>query len=183
MALVDLISNPSARRSAAASLASLAAALAVATMGASGCDPVDPAKDVEKVVIAGKTFQLKIAADDASRAKGMGGVKEFPADGGMIFIFPDAQPRSFWMVDCHVDLDIAFLDPLGIVTAVHTMPKEELRREGETLAAYQARLKKYSSGAPAQFAIEVQPGTFRTLGIKRGSKIDLDLKRLKGLAK
>jgi uncharacterized membrane protein (UPF0127 family) len=154
--------------------------LVVATLAACGPGGVG---ETEKVTIGERTFTLKTAIDVKSREKGLGTVTEIPADGGMIFVFPDAQPRSFWMKDCLIDLDIAFLDPFGIVTAVHTMPKEPARAQGESVTAYEARLKKYPSGAPAQFAIELRPGTFEQLKIKRGSKITLDLERLKAAAK
>lgn len=163
-------------------MTSLACALAASVLVATACDPAAVGQ-TEKVTIAGKEFTLKTALNDDTRAKGLGGVSELGEFEGMIFVFPDSAVRSFWMKDCVMDIDIAFLDPLGIVTAVHTMPKEAPRGDNESLAAYSARLKKYPSGAPAQFAIEVRPGTLTKLGIKRGSKIDLDLPRLKAAAK
>jgi len=138
---------------------------------------------VEKVTIGGTEFTLKTALDDASRAKGLGSVSELPENGGMIFVFPDSEPRGFWMKDCLMDIDIAYISPLGIVTAVHTMAKQPLKGENESLSAYHQRLKTYPSGSPAQIAIELRPGTFDKLGIKRGSKITLDLPRLKAAAK
>jgi uncharacterized membrane protein (UPF0127 family) len=163
-----------------------AGAACLALTFAAGCDP-ETKKGYETLTIAGpkatKTFQLKVAADDASRAKGLGGVTELPEDGGMIFIFKQSEARYFWMKGCVIDIDIAFLDGLGTVTAVHTMKKEAPQGPNESELAYENRLKRYNSGTPAQFAIELRPGTFDTLGIKRGSKIALDLPRLKALAK
>ena len=97
-------------------------------------------------------------------------------------MFPDAQVRRFWMLDCVIDMDILFLDPLGIVTAVHHM-KADPQRPGESRDAYLGRLKLYPSVAPAQFAIELKAGTADRLGIKTGQKIELDRRRLKSLAR
>lgn len=155
---------------------------ASAAMVATTCEPPKVA-ETEKVKLGGKEFTLKTAVDEASRSRGLGGVNEIAEDGGMLFVFPDSKIRNFWMYDCVIDLDIAFVDAVGIVTAVHTMPKEKPRGASETESAYRARLKNYSSFVPAQFAIEVRPGTLATLGIKRGSKIDLDLARLKAAAR
>jgi uncharacterized protein len=153
---------------------------------AAGADP-ETKKGDETLTIAGskttKTFQLKVAADETSRAKGLGGVTELAEDGGMIFIFKESQTRNFWMKGCVIDLDIAFLDGRGTVTAVHTMKKEALKGPKESELAYENRLKRYNSGTSAQFAIELRPGSFDALGITRGSKVKLDLARLKGLAK
>ena len=162
----------------------LACAILGSTIVMTACDPsqVGP---VEKLTIAGTEFTLKTALDNDSRSKGLGGVSELPENGGMLFVFPDSQVRSFWMDDCLMDIDIAYVNPLGIVTAVHTMTKEPPRGENESLEAYhnRLRLKTYSSRTPAQIAIELRPGMFNKLGIKRGSKIDLDLPRLKAAAK
>jgi uncharacterized protein len=160
--------------------------LACVPFALAGCGPNLP-PDVERVTITGskgsKTFDLKLAIDDAARAKGMGGVTELAENGGMLFAFPQAEARFFWMKGCVIDLDIAFLDGIGVVTAVHTMAKEPPQGDGESEEAYLARLKHYSSGTPCQFAIEVRPGTFDTLGIKRGSRIQLDVAGLKARAK
>lgn len=160
----------------------LSAAVIAASLTAAGCDP-PKVGETEQVTLGDKEFTLKLAIDNAARERGLGGVTEIPELGGMLFVFPDSQMRSFWMYDCVIDLDIAFLDPFGIVTAVHTMPKEFPRDKGEPDGSYKARLKKYSSLSPAQFAIEVRPGTLKALGIKRGTKIPLELAKLKAAAK
>lgn len=170
-------------------LTSIVAASALALGAAPSCEQTQPpaAKDgalpVEKLTVAGTTFTVKLALDDASRQRGLGGVAELKPDEGMLFVFPDAQQRFFWMKDCLIDLDIAFIDPFGFVTATHTMRKEEPRRADEPVSAYEARLVRYRSLSPSQFALELAPGTFERLGIKRGSKLELDLPRLKAAAK
>lgn len=174
-------------------LTSLVAGLALALGSAPSCEQTSPApaapaaKDVglpvEKLTVAGSTFSVKMALDDASRQRGLGGVSELKPDEGMLFVFPDAQQRFFWMKDCLIDIDIAFIDPFGFVTTTHTMRKEPPRAADEPMSAYEARLVRYRSLSPAQFALELAPGTFARLGIKRGSKLDLDLPRLKAAAK
>lgn len=170
-------------------LTSLVAGLALAFGAAPSCEQSPPpaAKDgglpVEKLTVAGTEFRVKLALDDASRQRGLGGVAELKPDEGMLFVFPDPQQRYFWMKDCVIDIDIAFIDPFGFVTATHTMAKEAPRAADEPLTAYEARLARYRSLSPAQFALELAPGTFAKLGIKRGSKIELDLPRLKAAAK
>jgi uncharacterized membrane protein (UPF0127 family) len=82
-----------------------------------------------------------------------------------------------------MDIDIVFIGPLGVVTAVHTMKAEELQRPDETEAAYFARLRRYPSLAPAQFALEVAPGTLDSLGVRRGSVVEFDRDLLKRFAR
>jgi len=145
------------------------------------CDTSRTPQSIE-VTVGDRTWTCRVSADDATRQKGLGGVATLAPNEGMMFAFPDAAPRNFWMVGCIMDIDIAFIDPLGVVTAVHTMPKEDLQREGESLYDYESRLKRYPSLSPAPFALEVAPGTLEKLGVKRGTYLEFDRKMLKTMA-
>lgn len=139
--------------------------------------------DTEKVQLGGQEFQLELAMSNDSRTRGLGGRTELAEDGGMLFIFPNAISRGFWMYDCLMDIDIAFIDPLGHVTAIHTMPFEPPQGENESIIEYESRLPRYRSGFAAQYAIELRPGKFEELGISKGDRLKLNLGRLKALAK
>ena len=165
---------------ATSSVATIASAtLMAATLTA--CSPSQAPQTME-VTAGGRTFTCRLAINEAARDQGLGGVASLGPNEGMIFAFPDSEPHNFWMRRCIMDLDIAFIDPLGIVTAVHTMKAEELQRPDESEADYFARLKKYPSLAPAQFVLEVAPGTLEPLGVRRGSRIEFDRDLLKRLA-
>ncbi len=140
-------------------------------------------KGVEVVKIKGRTFRLDLAADHQTRTIGLGGREVIPEDGGMLFVFPTAAGRKFVMRNCPVDIDVAFIDALGNVTAVHHMPAEPPQRADETDFLYENRLTRYSSRFAVQFAIELKGGTMAELGLKAGDYIDLDYKRLKRLAR
>jgi uncharacterized membrane protein (UPF0127 family) len=131
------------------------------------------------VSAGGKTFACRLAITDATREKGLGGVTSLGADEGMLFAFSDSRPRNFWMYGCVIDLDIAFIDPFGFVTAVHTMPKEAPQSAEESDDVYSGRLKRYPSMGDAQYVLEVAPGTLKPLGVHRGSKVDFDAPALK----
>ena len=158
----------------------LAAALACAV---TGCDRLRSDPRTIVVEIADESFTLEVANDDATRIRGLMGREEVPPAGGMIFIFPAAVLRSFWMGNCVMDIDLIFLDPNGRVTATHEMTVEPPRRDGESDDAYRRRLADYPSIYPAQFAIELQSGSIDRLGIGFDDKIELDLTRLKGIAR
>ena len=136
-----------------------------------------------KVTIKGRAFTLEVAADAASIERGLMNRETIPQGTGMIFIFPDAQPRNFWMKDCLTDIDIMFLDAAGRVTATHRMKTEPPRRADETDQDYGRRLPSYPSRWPAQFAIELPAGTLEQLNVRFEDKIELDVDRLKALAR
>lgn len=133
---------------------------------------------IEAVTLQGKVFQLEVAANQADIARGLAMRTEIAAGTGMIFVFSAGNERSFWMKDCLIDMDIAFLAPDGTVLRVHTMKKVEPRGEREPAADYHARLKLYASGPGAQFAIETPAGTNDALKIKPGVKIDINRQNL-----
>jgi len=113
--------------------------------------------------------------DEATRERGLMGRASLPADGGMLFVFPDNARRAFWMKNCLIDLDIIFLDGLGYVTAVHTMTAPAPGTPDE-------RLPTWSSRKPAQFAIELNAGEADKLGVDVGQRIDLPVPSLKARA-
>jgi uncharacterized membrane protein (UPF0127 family) len=139
----------------------------------------------EKVVIGGHTFELELAIDPKSREKGLMHRDHIDDNGGMLFVFPDSQVavQNFWMGHCLVDMDIIYLDRKGTVTAVHRMKAQQPQREGESDADYKRRIPHYSSGYPAQFAIELQGGWLDRLKVRVDQRIELDLARLKAMAR
>ncbi len=160
-----------------------AALLIAVSWAAGGCTKPASTPSRERILINTEPFELELANDDASRAYGLQGRTEIPPHGGMLFIFPDADIRSFWMEDCLVDIDLIFLDPQGRITATHQMKAEPPRRADETKDAYRSRLAEYSSVHPAQFAIELAAGTLQQLNLEVEDKIALDLRRLKALVR
>ena len=144
-------------------------------------DPVPPGK--ERVTIRGRHFHLDAALDPGTREKGLGDVTHIDPDGGMVFVFTSTRPLYFVMRDCTIPIDVAFLSEAGTVLAWHAMVPEEPQREDEGPLAYENRLKKYSSGFPARFAVEVAGGTFGELGLKTGDQIDFDIAGLKARAR
>ena len=129
--------------------------------------------------IAGAPFHLTVSSSDPTRQRGLGAVADIPKDGGMVFVFPDSAMRGFWMKDCVTAMDIIYLDPMGYVTAIHTMSKQPLRGADESQTTYEARLKRYSSVTPAQYAIELRAGRANELKIKTSQKLPIDAAALK----
>lgn len=142
-----------------------------------------PAAAVEKLTIANEQFSLEIAADDASREKGLMGRDVIAEHGGMLFIFPQPDRQYFWMKDCPIDIDILFVDAKGMIAATHAMKAEAAKREDESEDSYENRLARYDSRVPVQFAIELKAGTIKRLHLRPGWLIAIDVARLAALAK
>lgn len=134
------------------------------------------ASDRVSITITGETFNLELALDGETRQQGLSGRREIPADGGMIFVFPEASQQSFWMYDCYVPIDIIFLDPTGRVVSTHQMAVEPPNTPSHML-------KTYPSNWESQFAIELRGGTLDRLKLKEGDKIEMPLSELKRRAR
>ena len=138
---------------------------------------------IETVVVKGTPFVCDVAHTDATRQRGLMERPVLQEGEGMLFIFPDSAVRSFWMAQCIADIDVAFLDAQGVVTAVHEMVAESPQGADESQWAYETRLFHYSSTLPAQFAVEMPPGSIETLRLRPNDIIKLDLDRLKRMVR
>ncbi len=146
--------------------------------------PPPPESEIEKekLVIAGEEFELEIAADEESRAKGLMDRDTIDEHGGMLFIYPWPQMLGFWMKNCLIEMDILFVSDKGVITATHRMKPPPPKRPGQSEADYDNALPRYESRRPAQFAIELKAGTIERLKIKVGDRIEMDVERLENLA-
>lgn len=105
------------------------------------------------------TIDIEIADTDSARERGMMQREGFPnARSGMLFHFDQAQPRSFWMSNTPVALDIIFVDADSQIVSIskYTTPFSS---------------ENYRSGDPAQFVVEVPAGFTDSHGLLEGDHI------------
>lgn len=138
--------------------AGLAAALWLLLI-AGGCQGYKTTLPTASLRIGSKQYTVEVAGEDASRQKGLMERDFMPADYGMLFVFPDEQPRSFYMKNTHIPLDIVFLDHTGHVVSVKTMRPLDLQITP-------------SDGA-AMFAIELNAGQAAACGIRAGDVVQI----------
>lgn len=105
------------------------------------------------------TVDIEIADTDSARERGMMQRTGFPNDrSGMLFLFDHEQPRSFWMSNTPVALDILFVgaDSQVVNIAKYTTPFSS---------------ERYESDGPAQFVVEVPAGFADSHGILAGDRV------------
>ncbi|MBT8396923.1 MAG: DUF192 domain-containing protein [Gemmatimonadetes bacterium] len=111
------------------------------------------------VIFGPDTVQVEVARTPAEREKGLMFRERLAKGRGMLFVFPDATVRSFWMKDTFVPLDIAYLDSnLRIIDILPMEPQS---------------LDTQPSSGPAMFALEVPMGWFEEVGIAVGAQAKL----------
>lgn len=135
------------------------AALAVAVAGAAAAQECAPDRIDLRAAGDGTAhrFSVEIADDDQERALGLMNRRELPADAGMLFVFPAPGPRTFWMKNTHIPLDLLFADETGTIRAVG---------RGKPLS-----LRPIFGGEAIQYVLEINAGTARRLGVAVGGEI------------
>lgn len=63
-------------------------------------------------------FSVQIADTPEKQAQGLMYVQSLPRDEGMLFSYPDEQPRSMWMKNTYVSLDMLFIRADGTIANV-----------------------------------------------------------------
>ncbi len=118
--------------------------------------------ETRSMTLAGEPFRVELANDPASRRQGLMDRPTLPANRGMLFIYPDEAPRSFWMKDVRFPLDLLFLDRhWRLVHLVEHVPP----CTGNDCPGY-------GRGVDAQYVLELPAGTAARLGLENGSRLE-----------
>ncbi len=125
-------------------------------------DSVAEARFVKVRFENGQTFRLEVVNTPAERAKGLmfRRYNEMQDDQGMLFIFPDESPRTFWMRNTLIPLDMLFIGSdariVGIVANAKPLSEEPRGVD-----------------KPSKYVIELLGGSAKKFGIAEGSKVEL----------
>ncbi len=115
----------------------------------------------------GIKIEAELAIDEPSRTRGLMYREEMPADRGMLFAWPRAEKRSFWMRNTRIPLSIAFINDEGEILQIEDMRPQDERHTW--------------SKDDVRYALEMNQGWFRKNGLEVGSLFDDFPKRVGGI--
>ncbi len=126
--------------------------------------PTEPVfrKDGELVFMAKKkklkTITIEIANTDATRQQGLMFRKAMPDSCGMLFVFDEMQPLSFWMKNTIMALDIIYVDDRFAIISIakNAVPYSEA---------------SIPSGGNGMYVVEVNAGFTEKYNISEGNTI------------
>ncbi|HYQ81026.1 MAG TPA: DUF192 domain-containing protein [Anaeromyxobacteraceae bacterium] len=101
---------------------------------------------------------VELAADPASRERGLMFRKHLEDGHGMLFVFDEEAEQSFWMKNTLIPLDMIFIDEAGAVVGI----VERAEPHSTTLR---------SAGAPSRYVLEVAGGVAAERGIRSGDRV------------
>jgi len=109
-----------------------------------------------------KTLDIEIAESDYEIQTGLMYRTQMEAHQGMLFIFPDAQLRSFYMKNTKIPLDIIYIDAEKTIVSVqkNAQPFNEA---------------SLPSGAAAKYVLEIYGGLFDDWQLEVGDSIDFKI--------
>lgn len=106
------------------------------------------------------TVRLEVAADPASRARGLMEREQVPPGTGMVFLYPDDVAEAFWMKNTLVPLSIAFVAADGRVVSV-----------AEMTPCKADPCPSYAPAGPYRYAVELAAGSFGAAGVGPGARV------------
>jgi uncharacterized membrane protein (UPF0127 family) len=104
-------------------------------------------------------FEVEVVTTPADRERGLMFRKSMASNAGMLFIYPNEKPVSFWMKNTLIPLDMLFVTAAGAIAHIahNAVPMDET---------------PIDSGAPVKAVLELNGGTAQALGIKEGDRVE-----------
>ena len=112
---------------------------------------------IQKIRIGSKFIDVEVADELHERQRGLMYRKTMDTDHGMLFVYPEAEPRSFWMKNTYIPLSIAYIgSDCKIVHIANMIP---------------LTTKGVPSVYPAQFVLEMNQGWYEGNSVKIGDTL------------
>ncbi len=136
----------------------LAALLAL--IGPGACSRATGPRVVIETAPGKVAVEVELALDPGKRQRGLMFRNRLARDAGMLFVFPDSRPRSFWMKNTPLPLDIVYID-------------SRLRIVSIAKATEPYSTRAIPSGEAAQYVLEINAGFADRRGLKVGQAVRL----------
>ena len=138
----------------------------VAALG--GCDgsPTDSPDEASVRIGGGVTYAVDVAVKPEDRQQGLSGRETMAQDTGMLFVFEEEQPLTFWMKDMRFPLDIIWIDgQCRLIDVAAEVPTPLPNAEN-------ADIPRVQSPLPARYVLELNAGEWARAGLSPGDQVE-----------
>lgn len=112
---------------------------------------------VRQLRISNHTLSVEVAHTQATRSQGLMYRQSLGENSGMLFVFPQPDRYSMWMMNTDIPLSVAFLDEGGtILNIADMMPRTAT---------------SHRSAGASKYAVEMNLGWFAARNIKPGDRV------------
>lgn len=120
-------------------------------------DPM-PYVEFEGTRRASTRYYLELASQPWETARGLMHRHSMVPDMGMLFVFERDAPRTFWMRETYIPLDMIFVTDAGVVDSFveNAAPQTDTTR---------------ASAGPARFVVELNAGEVSRMGLRAGTPV------------
>jgi hypothetical protein len=107
------------------------------------------------------SFHVELATTISQRRRGLMYRDTMKEEWGMLFVYPDEAPRSFWMKNTYLPLDMVFMGADGRVVKIieSATPRTTTPRPSEK---------------PARFVLELTGGRADEVGLRTGMQMNVE---------
>ncbi|MCC6234394.1 MAG: DUF192 domain-containing protein [Verrucomicrobiales bacterium] len=108
-----------------------------------------------KLYLGAQELSTELALTDEAIRKGMMWRTNIPDSDGMLFVFGRPHQTSFWMKNVPMDIDVAYLDPEGVILEIHRLERMNTN-------------PVVATSTQVQYALETAEGWFSRHGLRPG---------------
>lgn len=156
-------------------LATLVVLLVAATPLLASAQPVSPpwrdrlpeARPRVTATVGGVAVEATLAVSSSEQALGLGYRDGLKPGTGMLFVYEEPAPRSFWMKGMRFCLDIIWIEGGEVVGAAESVCPEPAGTPDSDLPSYR-------SPEPVRYILEVPAGWMAENGVSAGSPVSFD---------
>jgi uncharacterized protein len=117
------------------------------------------------IQIEDEEIDAELADTSELRSRGLSFRKGLEDGTGMLFVYPDAGIRSFWMPDMNICLDIIWIEEGRVAGVAENACPEP--------AVAKSDLQRYVSPVPVTYVLEVPAFWMRDNGIEVGAEVEI----------
>lgn len=110
-------------------------------------------------------MKILVAKSEEEKMIGLSNHRDLDDNTGMVFVFEEKGPYTFWMKNMQFPIDIIFIEDTTVV---------DIKKNAQPVTEGQANPPLYSPSSPVNYVLEVKAGVADKYNITTGSTITFE---------